>query len=37
MTGETLTTAIDYDAAVNGDAHAVEIDGLPLKIAVTPA
>ncbi len=37
VTGETLTTAIDYDAAVNGDAHAVEIEGLPLKIAVTPA
>jgi isoleucyl-tRNA synthetase len=37
VTGETLTTAIDYDAAVNGDAHAVEIDGLPLKIGVVRA
>jgi isoleucyl-tRNA synthetase len=37
VTGETLTTVIDYDAAVNGDAHAVEIEGLPLKIAVVRA
>jgi isoleucyl-tRNA synthetase len=41
VTGETLTTAIDYDggvaSAANGDAHAVEIDGLPLKIAVARA
>jgi isoleucyl-tRNA synthetase len=39
VTGETLTTAIDYDAAGNGGAagHAVEIDGLPLKIAVVRA
>ncbi|HEV7774537.1 MAG TPA: isoleucine--tRNA ligase [Conexibacter sp.] len=37
VTGETLTTAIDYDATVNGDAHAVEIEGLPLKIAVVRA
>jgi isoleucyl-tRNA synthetase len=40
VTGETLTTAIDY-AAVNGDparpAHAVTIDGLVLKIAVARA
>jgi isoleucyl-tRNA synthetase len=38
VTGETLTTVIDYDgAAVNGAAHAVEIEGLPLKIAVSRA
>jgi isoleucyl-tRNA synthetase len=37
VTGETLTTAIDYDAAVNGDAHSVEIEGLALRIAVTRA
>src|SRR5215218_2041899 len=37
VTGETLTTAIDYDAAVNGDAHSVEIEGLALKIAVVRA
>lgn len=41
VTGETLTTAIDYD--VNGrangadDAHAVEIDGLALRIGVARA
>jgi isoleucyl-tRNA synthetase len=35
VTGETLTTAISYDGAgANGDSHAVEIDGLALKIAV---
>jgi isoleucyl-tRNA synthetase len=38
VTGETLTTAISYDgAAMNGEAHAVEIEGLPLKIAVARA
>jgi isoleucyl-tRNA synthetase len=42
VTGETLTTAIAYDAAAaatNGDVtgHAVEIDGLPLRIAVARA
>jgi isoleucyl-tRNA synthetase len=39
VTGETLTTAIDYDAAaaVNGDSHAVEIDGLALRIGVARA
>jgi isoleucyl-tRNA synthetase len=38
VTGETLTTAIDYDGAtVNGDAHAVEIEGLALRIAVARA
>jgi isoleucyl-tRNA synthetase len=37
VTGETLTTAIDYDAAVNGDAHSVEIEGLALRIAVVRA
>ena len=38
VTGETLTTAIDYDgAAANGDSHAVEIEGLALRIAVARA
>ncbi|HEX5146026.1 MAG TPA: DUF5915 domain-containing protein, partial [Conexibacter sp.] len=37
VTGETLTTVVAYDAAVNGDAHSVEIEGLPLKIAVVRA
>ncbi|HXE46364.1 MAG TPA: isoleucine--tRNA ligase, partial [Conexibacter sp.] len=39
VTGETLTTAIDYDGAAvaNGDAHTVKIEGLPLKIAVVRA
>ncbi|HKG03027.1 MAG TPA: isoleucine--tRNA ligase [Conexibacter sp.] len=37
VTSETLTTAIDYDATVNGDAHSVEIEGLSLKIAVVRA
>jgi isoleucyl-tRNA synthetase len=41
VTGETLTTAIDYDGAAsgNGDAagHAVEIEGLALKIGVARA
>jgi isoleucyl-tRNA synthetase len=38
VTGETLTTAIAYDeAAVNGDAHAVSIDGMALRIAVARA
>jgi len=37
VTGETLTTAIDYDVAVNGEAHAVEIEGLGLQIAVSRA
>jgi isoleucyl-tRNA synthetase len=37
VTGETLTTAIDYDGSVNGEAHAVEIEGLALRIAVARA
>jgi hypothetical protein len=41
VTGETLTTAIDYDGAGNGNGdaagHAVEIEGLPLTIAVARA
>jgi isoleucyl-tRNA synthetase len=41
VTGETLTTAIDYDGAPtgNGDAagHAVEIEGLALRIGVARA
>jgi isoleucyl-tRNA synthetase len=39
VTGETLTTAIDYDASAttNGEAHAVEIEGLKLRIGVARA
>ncbi|HZV75899.1 MAG TPA: isoleucine--tRNA ligase [Conexibacter sp.] len=41
VTGETLTTEIAYDGAVtgngDGDAHAVEIEGLALRIAVARA
>jgi isoleucyl-tRNA synthetase len=39
VTGETLTTVIDYDGTGNGNAagHAVEIEGLPLRIAVARA
>jgi isoleucyl-tRNA synthetase len=40
VTGETLATAVAYDGAgANGDSagHAVEIEGLPLRIAVARA
>ncbi|HMJ02361.1 MAG TPA: DUF5915 domain-containing protein, partial [Conexibacter sp.] len=37
VTGETLTTAVAYDGAANGAAHAVNIEGLELRIAVSRA